>query len=559
MPDTHLYSPGESNPGPDYLGANNRASEKYAAPEKLLKDPDAIVIGSGIGGLGIASLLAQKKGMRVLLLEVSAVPGGCTHCHELGGFEFNSGVDSIGDMDARVGRGIYRPTIDYLTAGQLRWAKMPDAHEICCFGNDDVYEWYSSPEKNIEWVERMFPGEGDVRAYYELEKSVEWWAWSWAATKLIPESVPEVAREQFYRAFGGDWRRYMQRTSTDVFRGELGFSERLASIFSYMYGNHGATPKDAPFAFHAVNLLHYRDGAYYPVGGPGQIAECIVPIIEAAGGQLAVSTAVDRILVEGDRAVGVRLEDGREVRSSLIISDASAYTTYMDMLDRGVSERHGYAQRFDDIGPSPGHVYLLLGYDEKIDLTKQIIWHMPTYDGISKYDLDNADVVYKKELRFEGMGGYVLSPSARDPVYEERYPDKTTVIALAEAPPDWVERAKTDPEFKAKLQKGVGDGLEAVVMRHMPELRDKTPAFRLAGVPMGCNPRAWAGSSLGLEPSGARFVDHVHWLRPKTTIENLYLTGQDAFSAGFAGSMLSSRMCYAAITNTPWSMLPKSP
>ena len=43
---------------------------------------------------------------------------------------------------------------------------------------------------------------------------------------------------------------------------------------------------------------------------------------------------------------------------------------------------------------------------------------------------DNADILYKKELRFEGMGGYVLSPSARDPIYEERYPDKTTVIAL---------------------------------------------------------------------------------------------------------------------------------
>jgi len=559
VPTTHLYEQGEQNPGPDYLGAGNLAADKYQRPKKIMKDPDAIVIGSGIGGLGIASLLAQKKGMRVLLLETSAVPGGCTHCHELGGFEFNSGIDSIGDMDARVGRGIYRPTIDYLTGGNLRWAKMPDAHEICCFGNEDVYEWYSSPEKNIEWVEEMFPGEGDVRAYYELEESVEWWAWSWAATKLIPDIVPEAAKEQFYRKFGGNWRRYMQRTSTDVFRGELGFSERLASIFSYMYGNHGATPNAAPFAFHAVNLLHYRDGAYYPVGGPGQISECIIPIVEAAGGQLAVSTGVDEILLEGDRAVGVRLEDGTEVHSDLIVSDASAYTTFMELLDRPVAERHGYAQKFDDIGPSPGHVYLLLGYDEKIDLTKQIIWHMPTYDGVPKYDLDNADILYKQDLRFEGMGGYVLSPSSRDPVYEQRYPDKTTVIALAEAPPDWVSRSKTDPVFREKIREGVEAGLEAVVHRHMPELRDKTPSFRMAGVPMGCNPRAWCGSSLGLEPSGARFVDHVHWLRPKTSIENLYLTGQDAFSAGFAGSMLASRMCYASISNTPWSMLPKSP
>jgi carboxypeptidase PM20D1 len=42
---------------------------------------------------------------------------------------------------------------------------------------------------------------------------------------------------------------------------------------------------------------------------------------------------------------------------------------------------------------------------------------------------------------------------------------------------------------------------------------------------MGCNPRAWEACSLGLEPSADRFVKHTHWLRPKTAIENLWLTG----------------------------------
>lgn len=556
---SHLYTPGESNPGPRYVGADNLAKDYYSKPTRLMRDPDAIVIGSGIGGLSIASILAQKKGMKVLVLEASPVAGGCTHCKELGGFEWNTGVDSIGDMDASVGRGVFRPAIDYLTKGKLRWAKMPDAHEICCFGNEDVYDWYSSPGKNISWVEKQFPGEGDIRAYYELEERVEWWAWAWAATKLLPESIPEFGREQFYRRFGGAWRDYMQKTTTDVFRGELGFSERLTSIFSYMYGNHGATPGQAPFAFHACNLLHYRDGAYYPVGGPAQIAACIVPVIEGVGGQVATRCAVEEIIIENNRAVGVKLEDGQVVRSDLIISDASAHTTFMDLMDPAIAERHGYAAKFDDIAPSPGHVYLFLGYDEEIDVTKQIIWHMPTYEGVSKYDLDGADRLYKEKLRFDGMGGYVLSPSSRDPVYSQRYPGKTTVIALAEAPSDWVAKAKVDPAFRAKVSEGVGKGLEEIVLRHMPELRGKSPSFRQSGVPMGCNPRAWGGSSLGLEPSGDRFVKHVHWLRPKTRIENLYLTGQDPFSAGFAGSMLSGRLCYAAITNNPLSMLPKKP
>ena len=153
-----------------FLTENNRARDKYKKPEALLENPDAIVIGSGIGGMSIASLLAQKKKWKVLLLEGNKVPGGCTHNHELEGFEWPSGIDSIGDMDASIGRGINRPTIDYVTGGALDWAKMPDVHEICHYNDGkDEYRWFSSSEKNIEWLGEKFSGEGDkVRRYYEL-------------------------------------------------------------------------------------------------------------------------------------------------------------------------------------------------------------------------------------------------------------------------------------------------------------------------------------------------------------------------------------------------------
>jgi all-trans-retinol 13,14-reductase len=552
-----FFQPGQQHLGPPLNTFESPAKSKYARPTNYLDSPDAIVIGSGIGGLGIASTLAQKRGLKVLLLEANSVPGGCTHVHELDGFEFPSGIDSIGDMDPRVGRGLYRPSIDFITGGKLQWAKMPEVHETACFG-EDVYPWYSSPEQNIEWVERLFPGEGDVRAYYELEERIEWWAWSWAVTKLFPQSMPVGLRELFYQGAGGAWRSYMQRKVTEVFKGELGFSDRLASVFSYMYGNHGRTPEHAPFAFHAVNLFHYRHGAYYPVGGPSQIAECVRPILEQHGGQLAVSSPVQRILVEGDTAVGVRLEDGTEIRSKLIISDASAYTTFCELLDDEVSRRHNYRQRFEEIGPSPSHVYLLLGYDEELDLPKEIIWHMPTYEGVSRWDLSTHDDLYKKQMKLQGMGGYLLSPSAREPLSRQRYPGKSTVVVLAEGIPAWVQRARDDGAFKADFSRALEENLLKIVHRHMPMLKGKTPKLVRSGLPMGCNVRAWHGCSLGLEPSGERFVKHTHWLRPKTTITNLWLTGQDSFSAGFAGSMVASRLTYSAITNDWLFMLKTS-
>ena len=115
MMDPLFYDSARPHTGPALNTHAQPATSKYRKPTDYI-DPDAIVIGSGIGGMGIASLLAQKRGMRVLLLEANVVPGGCTHCHEIDGFEFPSGMDSIGDMDPRIGRGVYRPAIDFITA-----------------------------------------------------------------------------------------------------------------------------------------------------------------------------------------------------------------------------------------------------------------------------------------------------------------------------------------------------------------------------------------------------------------------------------------------------------
>lgn len=542
-----FYFPGKPNLGPAYITTKNPASKRYAKPAKLMDKPDAIVIGTGIGGLSIASTLAQKKGMKVLMLEHQKVPGGSTHCHELDGFEYNSGVDSIGDMDPRVGRGLFRATADFITGGKLEWAKMPDAHEICTFGKD-TYEWFSSEAKNIEWVERLFPGEGNVRKYYELEDKIQFDAWAWAITKMAPSWVPESARAKFYDTFGGRWTKYMHRKTADVFQKELGFSKRLAAIFSYMYGNHGRTPEHSPFAFHSANLYHYRYGAYYPVGGPSQIANCVIPIVEAAGGQLAVSTPVEQLLIENGKCVGVRVKGGEEIRCDMVISDASAYVTFMELLPEAEREKHGYPALFAKTGPSPAMCYLFLGYDEEIELPKHIIWHMPSYEGVDPYDLDAADMVYKGQMRFEGMGGYLLSPSARDPVYKERCPGKSTVTVLAEAPAAWVKQYRENPDFRPGFDEGVKVNMMKLVHRHMPMLKGKKPVSVHVGVPVGCNPRAWGGCSLGIEPSGEHFTRDTHWLRPKTPIEGLWLTGQDSFSAGVCGAMVSGSLTYTAIT-----------
>ncbi|MEW5743120.1 MAG: NAD(P)/FAD-dependent oxidoreductase [Myxococcota bacterium] len=549
-----FFQRGQAYSGPPLLTADSPATKRYHKPTNYLDKPDAIVIGSGIGGLSVASLLAQRRGMKVLVLEASPVPGGCTHCLEVDGFEFNTGIDSVGDMDPRVGRGLNRDTVDLVTKGTFQWARMPDMHEIVTFG-DERYEWFSSPEKNIEWVERLFPGAGNVRRYYELESKVERGSTGWGVSKVMPAWLPEVVREQLFRLLGGGWREYMGKSAWDVFTKECGFSDKLAAVFSYMYGNHGKTPKQVPFGVHAITMYHYRHGAYYPVGGPAQVSECVVPIIQEAGGQVAVRSGVEKILVESGKVAGVKLESGEVIRCPIVVSDASVYTTAYELLDREVAEKCDFYPVLGEVKPSPAHMHLMLGFDEVLDLPEYIIWAMPDSKDVPKYDIDGADVLYKSQLRFDAAGAYILSPSQRDPVYQQRYPGKSTLIALAEAPAEWVTRARNDKAFWAELEGKALEGLMRIVERHVPAIRGKTPKVKTLRLPAGCNPRAWGGCSYGIEGSGPRFVQHTHRLRHKTNIPGLYLTGQDAMAPGFAGSILSGRVAYTAITGDILFML----
>lgn len=85
-------------------------------PEKL----DAVVIGSGIGGLASAAILA-KAGKRVLVLEQHTKAGGCCHTFGENGLEFDTGIHYIGRMrEGNIGRFI----LDQITEGQLDWAPM---------------------------------------------------------------------------------------------------------------------------------------------------------------------------------------------------------------------------------------------------------------------------------------------------------------------------------------------------------------------------------------------------------------------------------------------------
>ncbi len=93
---------------------------------------DAIVIGSGIGGLTAAVLLGLHGGKRVLVLERHYEAGGFTHTFRRPGYEWDVGLHYVGQMQNE--DSSERRAFDYLTNGGVRWQPMPEVYDRVVVG-----------------------------------------------------------------------------------------------------------------------------------------------------------------------------------------------------------------------------------------------------------------------------------------------------------------------------------------------------------------------------------------------------------------------------------------
>lgn len=148
---------------------------------------DAIVIGSGIGGLTVAALLAKLQGKRVLVLEQHFKAGGFTHEFERKGkFCWDVGLHYVGGM----GKGnTAKALFDYLTNGQLQWQKMPDVFEKFVYP-DFSFEVKSDPNQFQADLIQMFPKEeAGIRQYFRDVKKAAFWYIAHGMLELLPKPL----------------------------------------------------------------------------------------------------------------------------------------------------------------------------------------------------------------------------------------------------------------------------------------------------------------------------------------------------------------------------------
>lgn len=518
-----------------------RVGTSYKQHPGLADRWDAIVIGSGIGGLCVAATLAKLAGKRVLVLERHYTAGGFTHTFRRPGYEWDVGVHYIGDVSHP--RGSARRIFDFITDGELEWADMGEVYDRIILG-ESSYDLVKGRENFRARLHEYFPSEKDaINRYLEKVLATAKKGQLFFAEKAMPPFVSKL--------FGGMMRRPLLKDATRTTREvleEITQNQELIGVLTGQFGDYGLVPSESSFFIHSMVVSHYLRGAAYPIGGSARIAETIIPVIERAGGEVITNAEVEEVIIEGGQAVGVKLLNGRDLRAPLVISDAGAVNTFSRLLPPHAANATGFPNKVDEVGSSIAHLSLYVGLNgttEELGLQKTNLWVYRDHKHEENFKR------FQENINAPLPVVYLSFPSAKDPDFDRRYPGRSTIEAVTLGPYEpfqawentsWKKRGAEYDELKASLSERLLDTLH----KHAPGTRGKV---ELAELSTPLTTRNFAahphGEIYGLQHTAHRFEQR--WLRPRTPIKGLYLTGADVCSAGVVGALMGGMLCSSAV------------
>ncbi len=487
------------------------------------------IIGSGFGGLGAAARLAAR-GYQVDIFDKQDKPGGRAYVFEQDGFKFDGGPTVItapfmfDDIFELAGRR----REDYVEFKQLDPFYRIFDHTGRPFDYNDDTEFIASQIAN--WNAHDADG---YRRFMATTQAIFQKGFVELADKPFLQFAdmlkvaPDLIKLQSYKSVY----KYVSQFIEDEF---------LCRCFSFHPLLIGGNPFDSPSIYAMIHYLEREWGIHYAMGGTGALVDALVRLIEELNGRIHLNTTVSEIIIEGKRAVGIRLADGTVHKADHVISNADVAWTNMNLIPSKARGLRNSDFRWKNLTRySMSLVVIYFGtkkqyrYDGKLAHHNIILGER--YEGLL------TDIFKEKSLP-DDFSLYLHMPTLTDPSMAPEGHEAFYVLAPVPhlgADVDWQQAAKpyrdTIMQF---LQDNYLPDLQAnLVSEHMIDPRHFEQQLN-----------SYMGAAFSVEP----VLTQSAWFRPHNRsedFENLYYVGAGTHpGAGLPGVLSSSKIAEELIT-----------
>ncbi len=501
-------------------------------------DAEVIVIGAGLGGLTAGAYLS-RRGVRVLLFEQHRQPGGYFTTFRHKGYSFDGGIQGCEDSGMLL--NMFR---QLGLEGRVRFSKSRYAVAV----GDFKAPLHSLPDLELLYgaLAQRFPA--DAAALRTISEDAQSFSRALEAFGNMPNpmfmDLKEMAAKtpswlgkyrrdlrtflRFYRELSEPIEEYLEKRLRDP---EL---KRVLGMLAYR-----GTP--APFG---LSFISYFLDYYYPDGGVQAIPDALAGCIEENGGHIEYRAMVEEILVEGGRARGVRLADGRTYRAPFIVNDGDARRTYLKMLPSSAVPE-SWRSRLKEAELAESAFTVFLGADippEELDFAGcHHLLVLPVGDSGGERGKGDLPDFYRSSFM------EITAPSLHDPSLAP--PGKSSLIIHALAEPDlsvWKAEGGEPGEAYRELKEAVAGVLIERAERYVPGLSSRVEV-RLAATP-------WTHQRYTLNDGGTTvgwtyrrghgfYRGFMNMTGFRTPVPRLYQVGHWAMTPGGAPSaIISGRM-----------------